>query len=109
MEKFFKHPWVIVGIVAIVTVFFAVQLPKARMDNNIYAFIPDNTPARITTEHLEAQYGDEITIVVGLERPYGTVFESAFLSRIKEFTEEAEAIELVKSTNSLVSAQYLTA
>jgi predicted RND superfamily exporter protein len=109
LEKFFKHPWVIVGVIAAVTVFFAAQLSKAHMDNNVNVFIPDDNPARITTKHLEAQYGDEVTIVVGLERPYGTVFESAFLSRIKEFTEEAEAIELVKSTNSLVSAQYLTA
>jgi predicted RND superfamily exporter protein len=46
---------------------------------------------------------------VGLERPYDTVFDRAFLSRIKEFTEEAETIELVKNTASLVSAQYLTA
>jgi predicted RND superfamily exporter protein len=109
MNKFFTHSWLIVGVIAAITVFFAAQLPKARMDNNIYAFVPDDNPARITTEHLEAQYGDEITIVVGLERPYGTVFDRAFLSRVKEFTEEAEAIELVKSTASLVSAQYLTA
>jgi predicted RND superfamily exporter protein len=109
LEKFFKHPWVIVGVIAVVTVFFAVQLPKAHMDNNMTAFLPKDNPARITTDHLEEEYGDEITIVVGLELSYGTVFDRTFLSRIKEFTEEAEAIELVKNTNSLVSAQYLTA
>ncbi|MDR0376494.1 MAG: MMPL family transporter, partial [Spirochaetaceae bacterium] len=108
MEKFFKHPWVMVGIVAAITVFFAAQLPKARMDNNIYAFLPDDNPARITTKHLEAEYGDEITIIVGLERPYGTVFESEFLSRIKEFTDAVEDIELVKKADSLMTTQYIT-
>jgi oligopeptide/dipeptide ABC transporter ATP-binding protein len=109
LEKFFKYPWVIVGVIAAVTVFFAAQLPKARMDNNVYAFIPENNPARLTTKHLEEQYGDAITIVVGLERPYGAVFESAFLSRVKDFTEEIENIDLVKTTNSIVSAPYITA
>jgi predicted RND superfamily exporter protein len=109
LEKFFKHPWVIVGVIAAVTVFFAAQLPKARMDNNMTAFLPKDNPARITTDHLEDQYGDEITIVVGLERPYGTVFDPVFLKRVKEFTEAAEALDLVKNTNSIVSAQYLTA
>ncbi|MHB9291962.1 hypothetical protein Holit_01050 [Hollandina sp. SP2] len=109
MENFFKYPWVIVGVIAAITVFFSSQLPKAQMDNNIFNFIPESNPARITTRHLEAQYGDEISIVVGLERPYGTVFDSAFLSRVKKFTEEVENIELVKSANSLVSAQYITA
>jgi predicted RND superfamily exporter protein len=108
LEKFFKHPWVIVGVIAAITVFFAAQLPRARMDNNTTGFLPKDNPARITTEHLEAEYGDEITIIVGLERPYGTVFDSTFLSRVKEFAEEAEAIELVKNTNSLMSTQYLT-
>lgn len=108
MEKFFKHPWVIVGVIAAITVFFAAQLPKAHMDNNTSNFLPQDNPARITTEHLEAEYGDEITIIVGLERPYGTVFDSVFLTRIKEFTEEAEKIELVKKINSLMTTQYLT-
>jgi predicted RND superfamily exporter protein len=109
LEKFFKHPWLIVGIIAAITVFFTAQLPKARMDNNVNIFIPDDNPARITTKYLEAQYGDSITIMVGLERPYGTVFDREFLSRVKEYIEETEAIELVKNTASLMSAQYLTA
>jgi predicted RND superfamily exporter protein len=74
LEKFFKHPWVIVGGVAAITVFFALQLPKAQMDNNLANFLPRDNPARITTDHLEAEYGDEIIIVVGLERPYGRLF-----------------------------------
>ncbi|MDR0583513.1 MAG: MMPL family transporter [Treponema sp.] len=109
MERFFKHPWLVVGVVAAITVFFTVQLPKTQMDNNISNFLPQDNPARITTEHLEAQYGDEITIIVGLERSYGTVFDRAFLSRVKEFTDAAEEIELVKNTNSLITSQYLTA
>jgi predicted RND superfamily exporter protein len=109
LEKFFKHPRVIVGVIAAITVFFALQLPKAQMDNNLANFLPRDNPARITTDHLEAEYGDEITIVVGLERPYGTVFDRVFLSRIKEFTEAAEDIALVKNADSLMTTQYITA
>ncbi|MDR2797456.1 MAG: hypothetical protein LBB80_03860, partial [Treponema sp.] len=107
LEKFFKHPWAIVAVIAAITVFFALQLPKAHMDNNMTAFLPDDNPARLATKHLEAEYSDEIVIIVGLERPYGTVFDSTFLSRIKDFTEAVENIEMVKNTNSFVSAQYI--
>ena len=79
------------------------------MDNNTSNFLPQDNPARIMTEHLETEYGDEITIIVGIERPCGTVLDSVFLSRVKEFTDAAEDIELVKNTNSLMSTQYLTA
>jgi predicted RND superfamily exporter protein len=87
---------VIVCVTAAITVFFASQLPKARMDNNMIAFLPEDDPARIINRHLEAEYGDEITILVGLERPYGTVFDGPFLSRLREFTRAAENVELVK-------------
>ena len=108
MEKFFKHPWVIVGVTAAITVFFAAQLPKARMDNNMTAFLPADNPARLASKHLDAQYGEEITIILGLERPYGTVFDSAFLSRLREYTKAAEDIELIKEARSIMSTQYIT-
>lgn len=95
------------GVIAGITVFFAFQLPKARMDNNMTAFLPDDNPARIITKHLEAEYGDSIAIIVGLERKYGTVFDGAFLSRIREFTDAVENIDMVKDTNSIISSQYI--
>jgi predicted RND superfamily exporter protein len=104
LEKFFKHPRVIVWVITLITAFFASQLPKARMDNNMTSFLPKDHPARLTVKHLEAEYGEEIMIILGLERPYGTVFDGPFLSRLREFVDEVEALGPVKSTNSLVSA-----
>jgi predicted RND superfamily exporter protein len=108
LQKFFKHPLVIVGVIAAVTVFFALQLPKAHMDNNLSSFLPEYMQERIISRHFEEEYGEEIAVMVGLERPYGTVFDSAFLSRIREFTETVENIELVKDTNSIMATQYIT-
>jgi predicted RND superfamily exporter protein len=107
-NKFFKHPWLIVGVFAAVTVFFALQLLKAEMDNNIVSFLPWDNPARTTARHFEEEYGDSITIMVGLERPYGTVFDRAFLSQIREFTDAVEALNMVKKTDSLLSTQYIS-
>jgi predicted RND superfamily exporter protein len=108
MNKFFKHPWLIVGIIVAITVFFALQLPKAEMDNNTVSFLPRDNPARLIARHFEEEYGDSIVIMVGLERSYGTVFEKAFLSRIREFTDAVEAVGLVKKTDSILSTQYIT-
>jgi predicted RND superfamily exporter protein len=98
----------IAGLIALITLFFAVQLPNARMDNNIIAFLPGDIEEQVIARHFEAEYGDEIMVMVGLERPYGTVFDRAFLSRIRDFTEEAETIELVKDAESIMSTQYIS-
>jgi predicted RND superfamily exporter protein len=107
-EKLFRHPRAVLGVIALITVFFALQLPRTRMNNGMAVFLPANVPERIIAKHLEAQYGDEVMIMVGLERPYGTVFDSAFLSRIREFCEAAETIELVKNTNSIMSTKHIS-
>jgi predicted RND superfamily exporter protein len=108
MNRFFKHPWLIVGVIAAITVFFALQLPNAEMDNNTVSFLPRDNPARVIAHHFEEEYGDSIVIMVGLERPYGTVFDRAFLSRVREFTGEVEAVGLVKKTDSILSTQYIS-
>ena len=109
MEKFFRHPRMVVGGVVLITLFFAFQLPRARMDNNIIAFLPDHVEERVIAKHLEEEYGGEIVIMTGLERPYGTVFDPAFLFRIRDFAKTVETLELVKDVNSIMSTQYITA
>jgi predicted RND superfamily exporter protein len=108
MRKFFKQPWIIVAVIAAITVFFAFQLPRAELDNNIVHFMPEDNPARLTVRHLDETFGERVVIFIGLERPYGTVFDRDFLMRIRDFTQAAENIELVKDIDSIISTQYIS-
>jgi predicted RND superfamily exporter protein len=98
----------VIGVIGVITLFFAFQLSGAQMDNNIMVFLPENIPERIVARHFEEKYGDEIAIMVGLERPYGTIFDRPFLTRIREFCEAVENIDLVKETNSVMSTRYIS-
>jgi len=108
MEKLFKRPAVIAGIIAAITLFLGIQLPRVELDNNNLRFIPDNNPARIIANYIDDTFGGQVVFLVGLERPFRTVFEKDFLQRIKEFSKAVEGLELVKSINSLMSTQYIT-
>jgi len=108
MEKLFKFPALIVGIMAIITVFLGLQVPKAELDNNNIRFLPDENKARVISEYIDETFGGQIIILVGLERPYQSVFEKEFLQRIRDFSNAAENIELVKSVNSIMSTKYIT-
>jgi predicted RND superfamily exporter protein len=108
MEKLFKYPALIVGIIALVTVFLGFQLPRAELDNNNIRFLPDKNPAKLISEYVDDTFGGQVMILVGLERPYRTVFEKGFLGRIKDFSQAVENIEYIKSVNSIMSTQYIT-
>jgi predicted RND superfamily exporter protein len=109
LEKFFKHPWLVVGIIAAFTVFFAAQLSRAELDNDMTNALPETNEAYITLTYLDDTFGKEQVIFIGLERPYGSVFDRDFLSRVHEFSDEVETINFVKEVTSLLTMPYISA
>ena len=108
MEKMFKNPVIIIVIIAAVTVFLGIQLPRVELDNNNLRFLPNNSEAKIVSEYIDETFGGQVIILVGLERPFRTVFEKGFLQLIREFSDAVENTELVDSVNSIMSTQYIT-
>jgi uncharacterized protein len=108
MEKLFKYPALIVGVIALITVFLGLWVPHAELDNNNIRFLPDKNQAKLISEYIDETFGGQVMILVGLERPYRTVFEKNFLSRIRDFSQAVENTEYVKSVNSIMSTQYIT-
>ena len=109
MHKLYRYPWLIIAIIAFITLFFALQLPRAELDNNNLRFVPENDPALETSRWIDDTFGSSFFILVGLERPYGTVFEREFLSRLRDYVEQVRDIPIVKDAVSLISSDYITA
>ena len=108
MERFFKHPRLIVAVIAAVTVFFALQIPRAQLDNNNFRFIPENDPERLMMKKIDETFGSQLIILVGLERKHGTIFDADFLDKVRAFDKEVEKIDIVESVTSIVSTDYIT-
>ena len=108
MEKLFKRPVLIVVIITAITVFLGLQIIRVKLDNNNMRFLPEENQSRIVSNYIDETFGGQVTILVGLERPYKTVFDREFLERIREFAQAAEAVEFVKSVNSIMSTQYIS-
>jgi len=107
LEGFFSHPYIIVFVIAVVTVFFAFQLPKAELDNNNIRFVPEKDEAREVAHYIDDTFGSSFFILVALERKYGDVFDAVFINRIREFNKRMEDIEIAGNISSLVSSDYI--
>ncbi|GHV81678.1 antibiotic transporter [Spirochaetia bacterium] len=108
MENFFKRPWIIVAVIAVITIFFAAQLPRVVLDNNNFRFVPESDPARQVSVYIDNTFGSSQFILVGLEKKYGTVLDRDFLLRLGEYIERIREIDVVGSINSIVNADYIT-
>ena len=89
MEKLFKRPKLIVAVIVIITVFLGIQIPRVELDNNNMRFLPTGNQARAITNYIEETFGGQVLILVGLRRPYKSVFDSEFLAAIKDFSQAA--------------------
>jgi len=107
MNKFFKYPWVILAVYAVITVFFLIQLPKIQLDNNNFHFVPKNDKALLTSEQINNEFGTSTFIMVGLEQKHGTIFEKDFLLKVKDYVDKISQIPNVGTVDSIVSADYL--
>jgi predicted RND superfamily exporter protein len=108
LEKIYRRPLVIIVIIGLITVFFALQLPRAELDNNNIRFVPEDDEARLTSEFIDDTFGSSLFILVGLERREGDIFDPPFIRRVREFVDRMEEIEITGEVNSIVSSDYIT-
>lgn len=108
MERFFRRPPIIVAFIAAATLFFALQLPNAKLDNNNFRFVPENDPARLASVRIDEVFGSQIFVLVGLERLDGTILDSDFLKTLRAYTDKLDGIPVVGEVTSIASADYIT-
>jgi predicted RND superfamily exporter protein len=108
LPRLFRHPALIVLIIGIVTVFFALQIPRAELDNNNMRFVPKDDEARVTYHYIDDTFGSSLFVLVGLERQYGTVFDGEFINRIRDYIDQIERdVAIIGTINSIVSSDYI--
>ncbi|MCX7949530.1 MAG: MMPL family transporter [Treponemataceae bacterium] len=108
MKRLFKHPWLIVTVIGCITVFFALQLPRAQLDNNNFRFVPEKDPERLLSKKIDETFGSQVFILVGLERTYDSILEKEFLATLRAYIDQVEQLPKVDSVQSLMSTDYIT-
>lgn len=109
MKGLYRHPKVIIAVILLITAAFASQFPKMELDNNNYRFVPKDDPSRVESEAINDDFGSQVFILIGLERPFDSIFDSAFLERVREFDERLGPLKNIDTVSSIVSTDYITA
>ena len=105
MEKVFEYVlkirWLIILLVAGITVFLALQIPRIKINSDVLSSLPDNDPDAVLLKKIGAQFGGNKTGMIILESE--NVFTAEVLEHIKQVTDTIKDIEGVSSVTSLTS------
>ncbi len=107
MRKLLRHPWLIIGIIALITVFFAFQLPKAQLDNDVLSFVPEDHPDKVAMDEVEETFGTSVPMSVGIEFPRGSIFTTEAVELVRTLTTEFEALDNVQDVTSMTNSDYI--
>lgn len=108
LQKIYGRPRLIIGVISVITIFFALQIPRIQLDNNNLRFVPKNDKARQISAYIDDTFGSSLFILVGLERKYGAVFDKVFLDQIKQYIDRIKEIKITGNINSIINADYIT-
>lgn len=89
------HPWLIIAIVAIVTLGFAIQFPKFTIDTDPKNMLPATSDVRVYNDSVERDFSlHKDTIVLGIVNKNG-IFNQTTLKKIARITDEILKLKAV--------------
>ncbi len=102
-DKIIRYRWpIIIGFI-LITVFFAGQLPDAKIQPDLETYIPDTVPARLNTAALEEIFGGSDMVMVLLETE--DVLNPATLKRVGKLSRQFKRIKGVNQVLSLFDSK----
>lgn len=109
MKRFFRYPWAVVAVVGVITAFFAAQMPRAVLDNDMVNFIPKDSAEVKAYDAQQELYGSQVISLMALKNPTGTVFEKDFLLKVRELTNRIAELPEADSVTSLANTDSIQA
>ena len=103
----FSYPRVIVGLVLLVTVFFALQVPGVRMYSDFADLLPQEHPYIKLHNQIRDSFGCANNIILSLEVKQGDVFADDVLKRIDRLTQKIDQLPGVNH-NTVASITHRT-
>ena len=106
--KVTKYPWLVILVTAAITIYFGMQLPNLVFSNDVDKFLPANDPSRLLMDHIEEDFGNSESIVVGFTVKKGTITTGANLAKVAEITEILGLIDSVTDVSSITNTDYIS-
>jgi predicted RND superfamily exporter protein len=88
-----KRPWLMIGIILVITAVFLLQFPKITIDTDPENMLEHDQPDRAYYDQIKKEFQMDDIIVVGIIDPKG-VFRPEALKAVKSIIDDIKAIDL---------------
>jgi len=107
MQRFFKHPKIIIIACLVITGILGFQLKNIKLDNSVRQFFPHKHASYTRLIDTEDMFGSTVVIGVSLETDGDSIVTPENIAIIDRITTEIEALENVESVDSLTNIDFI--
>lgn len=91
-EKLFAIPKIVLGVILVITLFFAMQIPALKMHTEFADLLPQNHPYIKLHNEIRGIFGGASQIVVSVEVDQGSIFTNQALATIYKLTQDVDSL-----------------
>ena len=107
MKNLLKHSKLVIFICLAITVALAIPLVSVSIENTVRRYMPPKSESYTRLIGTEDQFGSMISIGISLETDDESILTSEYISVIREITDQIDALEGIKSINSITKIDYV--
>jgi len=100
------HPYPVIIIIALITVFFGSQLPYVKIDPRVEIILCDNNPVERTYAANKDTFEPYADILIGMLHPE-SIYRPGSMRKIQDITEEIEGIDGVKKVVQILNIKNI--
>ncbi|MFT6501008.1 MAG: putative RND superfamily exporter protein [Crocinitomicaceae bacterium] len=106
-SKFRKYRWLVMGLLAVVTVFLGIQLKNTKLDSSVEKMFPKNDAETKYFHEFRAKFNSENDyLLLIIERKAG-IFDSTFLSGVGAYSQKLSKLKNVSNVTSITNQKEL--
>lgn len=106
MKWILKHARIVIGIIAVITIFFGYQIKDLVIDNDVNNFFPQDNPVYVRTKAIDDIYGSQVIMDVAITSKKSTILNKETIEVIKNITKKIEDLKYVDDVTSLSNSDF---
>ncbi|NOZ65901.1 MAG: MMPL family transporter [Alphaproteobacteria bacterium] len=94
-DHLFAYPKLFLGLMLVITIFFAAQIPGVKMYSDFADLLPQEHPYIQLHNEIRDTFGGANVVIVGVEVEEGTIFNNDILALIHRLTQDVDSLPAI--------------
>ena len=106
VPRFYKRPWIIIAVCAVITVFFGLQLPHLKIESSSRDFLPKSGESYLRFNQCEDEFGSMDLIGISRETEDESILTPEYLTVVGRIAARIENLSDIEKVNDGIILTY---